>query len=257
MSTSCCMLLDHAHIGDQHIPSFADSIHIVLQDYEHATLHTPRSCPHWRSTHTFLHLFYSLSTTILWVCHVAYSSIMPTLEMNTSLPLSIQFTYYYKIMIMSRCIPHDHAHIGDQHIPSFVNSIHIVLQEYEHITLHTPRSCPHWRSTHTFLRRFDLLSTTKLWAYHVAYFSIMPTLEVNTSLPLLIQFAYYNKIMSMSRCILLDHAHIGDQDIPSFIDLIRLILHDHEHVTLHTPRSYPLWRWTNLPSFVDSILLVL
>jgi hypothetical protein len=41
MSTSHCILLDHAHIGDQHIPSFVDSIRLVLQDYEHITLHTP------------------------------------------------------------------------------------------------------------------------------------------------------------------------------------------------------------------------
>jgi hypothetical protein len=192
MSMSRCILLNHAHIGDQHIPSFVDSIRLLLQDYEHVTLHTPRSCPHWRSTHPFLRLFDSLDTTRLWACHVTYSS-----------------------------------------------------------------TCPHWRSTHSFLRRFDSLSTTRLWASQVTYSSIMPTLEISTSHPLLIQFAYYYKIISMSRCILLGHAHIGDQHIPSFIDLIRLILHDYEHVTLHIPWSHPLWRSTNLPSFVDSIRLVL
>jgi hypothetical protein len=41
MNTSRCILLDHAHIGDQHIPSFVNSIGLVLQDYEHVMLHTP------------------------------------------------------------------------------------------------------------------------------------------------------------------------------------------------------------------------
>jgi hypothetical protein len=45
MSTSRCILLAHAHIGDQHNPSFIDSIGLVLQNYEHVTLQTPRSCP--------------------------------------------------------------------------------------------------------------------------------------------------------------------------------------------------------------------
>jgi hypothetical protein len=144
MSTSRCILLDHAHIGDQHIPFFVDLIGLVLQDYEHVTLHITRSCPHWRSTHPFLHWFDCLSTTRLWACHVAYSSIMPTLEINTTLPSLIQF---------------------------------FILKDYEHITLHTPRSCPHWRSTHPFLRLFDSLSTTRLWARHIAYSSIMPTLD--------------------------------------------------------------------------------
>jgi hypothetical protein len=79
---------------------------------------------------------------------------------NTTLPLSIQF---------------------------------LVLEDYEHITLHTPWSKPHWRSTHRFLRQFDLLSTTRLWARHVAYSSIMPTLEINTSLP--------SSIRSPSTCV--------------------------------------------------------
>jgi hypothetical protein len=221
MSTSHCILLDHAHIGDQHIHSFVDSIHLLLHDYEHVTLHTPRSCPHWRSTHPFLcrfnwlvlhdhehvmlhtprscqhcrsshpflHQFDSLSTTWSWAHHVAYSrscphwrsthcflrqfdslsptwswarhiaysSIMPTLEINTS--------------------------------SSFVDSIHLVLQDYEHVTLYTSRSCPHWRSTHPFLCRFYSLSTTWSWARHVAYSSIIPTLEINTSLPSLVRFA--------------------------------------------------------------------
>jgi hypothetical protein len=94
---------------------------LVLQDYEHVTLHTPQSCPHWRLTHAFLRRFDWLSTARLRARNVPYSSIIPTLEINTSLPSSIQF---------------------------------LVLQDYEHVTLHTPRSCPHWRSTHPFLRRF-------------------------------------------------------------------------------------------------------
>jgi hypothetical protein len=179
MSTSCCILLDHDHNGDQLIPSFVNSFRLVLHDLEHVTLHTPRSGPHWRSTHpylsrfdslslqdyehitlrtplscpywksthhTFLRRFNSLGTTRRWVCHVANSSIMPTFKINTSFPS------YYKI--------------------------------YERAMLHTPPSCPHWRSKHhSFLRRFDSLSTTRLWARYVVYFSIMPTLEVNTSLP--------------------------------------------------------------------------
>jgi hypothetical protein len=127
MSTPHCILLDHADIGDQHIAPFVDSIRLVLQHYEHVTLHTPRSCPHWRSTHPFLRRFDSLSTTRLLARNVAYPSIMLTLEINTSLPSSIQF---------------------------------LILQYYEHVTLHTPRSCPHWRSTRPFLYRFDSPSTT-------------------------------------------------------------------------------------------------
>jgi hypothetical protein len=177
-------------------------------------LHTPWSCPHWRSTHALLCRFDTLSTIWSWARHVAYTSIMPTLEINTSLPLSIWFAWYYMIMSTSRCILHDNAHIGDQHISSFVDSFRLVLHDHEHVTLHTPRSCPHWRSTHPFLRRFHSLSTTRLrarhvayslimppflcrfdslsttwsWARHVAYSSIMPTLEINTSLPSSIRF---------------------------------------------------------------------
>jgi hypothetical protein len=189
MSTSRCILLDHAHIGDQHILFFVDSTCLVLQDYEHFTLHTPRSCPHWRSTHPFLRRFDLLSTSRLWARYVAYSSIMPTLEINTFLPSSIRFTWYYKIMSTSRCILFDHAHIGDQQIPSFVDSIRLVVQDYEQVMLHTPQSCPHWRSTHPFLCWFNSPITTRLWACHVAYSSIMPTLDNNTSLPSSIWFA--------------------------------------------------------------------
>jgi hypothetical protein len=82
-----------------------------------------RSCPHRRSTHPFLS--------------------------NISIPLILQ------IMSPSCCILLDHAHIVDQHITSFVDSTRLVLQDYEHIMLHTPRSYTHWRSTHPFLRRFD------------------------------------------------------------------------------------------------------
>jgi hypothetical protein len=92
MSMSRCILLDHAHIGAKHIPSFIDS-----------------------------------------------------------------FAYYYMIMSTSRCILLDHGHIGDQHIPSFIDSIRLVLHDHDHVTLHTTRSCPHWSSTHPFLRRFILL----------------------------------------------------------------------------------------------------
>jgi hypothetical protein len=182
MSMSRCILLNHAHIGDQHIPSFVDLIRLLIQDYGHVTLHTPRSCPYWRSTHPFFRRFDSLSTTRLWARHVAYSSIMPTLEINTHLPSSIPFAKYYKIMTMSRCILLNHAHIGDQHILSFVDSIRILLQDYEHVTLYTPRSCPHWRSTHPFIHRFDSLNTTWSWARHVAYSSIIP-LWRSTNLP--------------------------------------------------------------------------
>jgi hypothetical protein len=188
-STSRCILLGHANIGDQHIPSFIDSIRLVLQNYDHVKLHTPQSFPHWRSTHPFLCRFNSPITTRLWACHVAYSSIMPTLEINTSLPSSIRFTRYYKIMSMSRYILLDHAHIGDQHIVSFVDSIRLVLQDYEQVKLHTPQSCPHWRSAHPILCWFNLPITTRLLACHVAYSSVMPTLEINTSLPSSIWFA--------------------------------------------------------------------
>jgi hypothetical protein len=168
MSTSCFILLYHAHIGNQHIiPSFDESIRLVLWDDEHVTLQTPRACPHSRSTHLFLS--------------------------NT------------RFMTTPRCILLLHADIGHQNIiSSFVDSIHLVLQDYEHVTLHTPRSCPYWCSTHHFLCRFDSHTTRRLWA----------------------------------RCIPLDHAHIGDQpNVPSFVDSIHLVLQDHEHVTLHILRS--------------------
>jgi hypothetical protein len=182
MSSSRCILLYHAHIGNQHIiPSFVDSIHLVLRDDEHVTLQTPRSCPHSRSTHIFLRRFILLSNT--------------------------------RFMITPRCILLLHADIGDQSIvPSFIDSIRLVLQDYEHVTLHTPRSCPHRRSTHPFLRRFDSHTTRRLWA----------------------------------RCILLNLAHIGDQpNVPSFVDFICLVLQDHEHVTLHIFQSCPHWTWTH------------
>jgi hypothetical protein len=35
MCTLHCILLDHNHIRNQHIPSFVYSIRLVLQDYEH------------------------------------------------------------------------------------------------------------------------------------------------------------------------------------------------------------------------------
>jgi hypothetical protein len=158
MSTSRCILLHHAHIGDEHvIPSFIDSICLVLRNYEQVTLPTPRSCPHSRSTHVSLCRFVSLSTT--------------------------------RFMSTPHCILIHHAHIGDQHIPSFIDLIRLVLQEdehvsscillnhaqngdqlissfvnsfrldlHDHVTLHTPRSCPRWRSTHPYLSRFDCLS---------------------------------------------------------------------------------------------------
>jgi hypothetical protein len=160
MSTSRCKLIHDALIGDEHIiPSFVDSICLVLRNDEHVKLQTPRSCSHSRSTHLFLRRFILLSTT--------------------------------RFMSTPRCILLHHTQIGDQHIiPCLGNSIHLVLQDYEHVTLHTPRSCPHWRSTLPFLHQFDSLSTTRLWAHHVAYSSIMPILEMNiSSLPSLVQFA--------------------------------------------------------------------
>jgi hypothetical protein len=179
-----------------------------------STLHNPRSCPHWRSTqHSFLCPFDSLSITRSWAHHVAYSSIMPTLDINTSLPSLNRLSYYYLIMSMSHCILLDHARIGDQHIPSFIDSFCLVLLKHQHSTLHTPRSGPQWRSTHPFLRRFVSLSTTRLWSRHVAYSP--------------------------------NHAHIGDQRIPSFIDLVRLVLQDDEHVMLYTPWPCPQWRSTH------------
>jgi hypothetical protein len=239
MSTPCCILLDHAHNGDQLIPSFVNSFRLVLHNHEHVTLHTPRSCQHWRSTHpylsqfdylslqdyeqimfhtplsfpywksthhTFLCWFNTLSTTRRWACHVANSSIMPTFKINTSFPSSIHFAKWYKV--------YEHAtlhtapscrHWRSKH-HSFIDLIRLVLLDYEHVTLHTPRSCPHWTSTHPFLRRFDSHTTRRLWA----------------------------------RCIPLDHAHIGDQpNVPSFVDLICLVLQDHEHVTLHIFQSCP------------------
>jgi hypothetical protein len=128
-----------------------------------------RSCPHRRSTHPFLS--------------------------NISIPLVLQ------IMSPSCCILLDHAHIVDQHITSFVDSTRLVLQDYEHVMLHTPRSYTHWRSTHPFLRRFDSHTIKRLWAH----------------------------------CILLDHSHIEDQHIiPSFVNSILLVLKDHEHIAYYS-----------------------
>jgi hypothetical protein len=89
-------------------------------------LHAPWGCPHQISTHPFLHWFDSNATIRLWAC----------------------------------CILLNHAHIGYQHISSFIDSIHLLLQDYEHI----------------------------------AYSSIMPTLDINTTLPSSIRLAY-DKIM--------------------------------------------------------------
>jgi hypothetical protein len=204
MSTSHCTLLNHAHIGDQHIPSFIDSIHLVLQDCEHVTLHTPQSCPRWRSTHPFLCWFDSPSTTRLWKRDVSYSSIIPTLEINTS-PFLRRFDSLRTKRIWARHVAYSSIMPTLETNTSLPSSIRfLVLQNCEHVTLHTTRSCPHWRSTQPFLRRFDLLSTTRLWALNVAYSSIMPTLDINTSLPLSIRF---------------------------------LVLQDYQHVMLHTPRS--------------------
>jgi hypothetical protein len=126
MSMSHCILLDHAHIGDQHIPTLVDSILLV-----------------------------------------------------------------YKIVSTSCCILLYHAHIGNQHIiPSFDDSIHLVLRDDGHVTLQTPRSCVHSRSTHLFLRQFVSLSTTTFMSTPHCILPFIPTLEIKTSfLPSSIQFA--------------------------------------------------------------------
>jgi hypothetical protein len=152
MSTSRCILLHHAHIRDEHIiPTFVDLICLVLWNDEHVTLQTSWSCPQSRSTHLSLRRFVSLSTT--------------------------------RFMSTPRCILLHHAHIGAQHIPCFIDLIRLVLQEDEHVMLHIPRSCPQWRQTHPFLPQFVSLSTTWSWACHITYSSIMPTLDINISLP--------------------------------------------------------------------------
>jgi hypothetical protein len=174
ISTSRRILLDHAHIGGQHIPSIIESIRLVLHNHEH-TLHTPRSCPHWRSPHHFFCRFDSPRTTWSWAHQVAYSMIMHKVEIM--------------IMSMSHRVLLDHAHIRDRHIRSITESIRQVLHDHKHVTLHTPRSCPRWRSPHHFYGRFDSPRTTWSWAHHVAYSLIMPTVEINTSLPLSIRFA--------------------------------------------------------------------
>jgi hypothetical protein len=146
MCTSRCLLLDHGHIGDQHIPSFIDSIHLVLRDDEHVTWHTNRSWPHWRSTHPFLHRFDSPSTTWSWARHIGYSLIMPTLEINTSLPSSIRSpstTWWWA------------CHVAFYSIMSTLE-------------INT-----------TLLSLIRLPCTTWSWAHYVAYSSIMPTLEIN------------------------------------------------------------------------------
>jgi hypothetical protein len=63
-------------------------------------------------------------------------------------------------MSMSHRIVLNHAHIRDRHIRSIIESIRQVLHDHEHVTLHTPRSCPRWRSPHHFYGRFDSPSTT-------------------------------------------------------------------------------------------------
>jgi hypothetical protein len=90
------------------------------------------------------------------------------------------------IPILSRSCPHWRS----TH-PFLRRFLHVVLHDHEHVTFHTTRSWPHWRSTHLFFRRF-----------------------------------------------------------------VRLVLHDHEHVTLYTTRSWPHWRSTHtfLRRFVRLIL---
>jgi glutaredoxin len=112
-------------------------------------------------------------------------------------------------MSMTRRILFDHGHIGDEHIPSFINSIRLVLHDHEHVTLHTPRSCQHCRSTHPFLRWFVRLVLQD--HEHVTLHSTRSCPHWRSTQPFLRRF-------------------------------VRLVLHDHEHVTLHTPRSCPHWR---------------
>jgi hypothetical protein len=87
MSTPRCILLLHADIGDQNIiSSFVDSIRLVLQDYEHVTLHTHIGVQHIPS------FVDSILILLEDYEHVAYPSIMPTLEINPMfLPLPIRF----------------------------------------------------------------------------------------------------------------------------------------------------------------------
>jgi hypothetical protein len=136
-------------------------------------------------------------------------------------------------MSTSRYVLLDHTHIGDQHISSFVDLIRLVLQDYEHVMLHTPRSCPHWRSTHLFLRWFDSPSTTDY--EHVTLHTPWSCSHWRSKHPFLRRFDSHTIRRLWARCLLLDHAHIGDQHIiPSFVDLIRLVLQDHEHVTYYS-----------------------
>jgi hypothetical protein len=116
MSTSRGILIDHGHIGDQHIPSFIDSIHLVLHDHEHVTLDTPWSCPHWRSTHLFLRRFVRL---------VRHDDEHVTLHSTRSCPHWRSTQPFFRWFVC------------------------LVLHDHEHITLHTPRSCPHWRLTNS------------------------------------------------------------------------------------------------------------
>jgi hypothetical protein len=146
MSMSHCILLDHAHIGDQQ-PFLCRFIRLVLYDHKHITFHTTRSWPHWRTTHPFLRRFDLSSTTWSWERHVAYFSVMPTMEINTSLPSSIRSpstTWSWA------------RHIAYYSIMATLN-INTALPS----SIRSPR-------------------TTWSWARHIAYSSIMPTLEINT-----------------------------------------------------------------------------
>jgi hypothetical protein len=183
MSTSRCVLLYHAHIGNQHIiPSYVDSIHLVLQDDEYVMLQTPRSCPHSRSTHLFLR------TTRRWARHVVYSLIIPTMEINSSHPSWIHFVVLHDHEYVTLHTPRSCPHWRSTY-PYLSRFDSLSLQDCEHIMLHTPLSCPYWKSTHyTILRRFNSLSTTRWWACHVANSSIMRSLKINTSFPSSIRF---------------------------------------------------------------------
>jgi hypothetical protein len=90
----------------------------------------------------------------------------------------------------------------------------------------------------------DSPSTTWSWARYIANSMIIPTLEINTSLPSLIQFAQYYKIMSMSRCILLHHAHIRDQHIPSSHQ-ISVLWHDSRITSKITNKSMRRECWVH------------
>jgi hypothetical protein len=117
----------------------------------------------------------------------------------------------YKQVPLFRCIPDRtilRTYVDENESHNRMVMSYIMQRTGQSIRIFS-RSCPHWRSTHPFLRQFDSPSNE-----HVTLHTTRSCTHWRSRHPFLRQF-------------------------------IRLVLHDHEHVTLHTTRSCPHRRSTH------------